>query len=159
MSLSIWLVYLFVYIPCTCICLQPFEMSIIWSSTVKCNGTVNRIISDDRINCNFLPPSYSLNLGQIPFIFLYSISLIRIYSTHVHFLFWSFLAPCTCICLQPFEMSIIWSSTVKCSWAWHTSDKTLNVFFHVSHVYKNGEVDSKFQHRMDNRSEVPEIAY
>ena len=46
------------------------------------NGTVNRIISDDRINCNVLALSYSLNLGQIPFIFLYSIFLIRIYSTH-----------------------------------------------------------------------------
>jgi hypothetical protein len=40
------------------------------------NGTVNCIISDDdRINCNILALSYSLNLGQIPFIFLYSISI------------------------------------------------------------------------------------
>jgi hypothetical protein len=31
------------------------------------NGTVNRIIcDDDRINCNILAVSYSLNLGQIP---------------------------------------------------------------------------------------------
>jgi hypothetical protein len=39
------------------------------------NGTVNRIISDDRINCNVLALSYSLNLGQIQFISLYSIFL------------------------------------------------------------------------------------
>jgi hypothetical protein len=40
------------------------------------NGTVNRIIcDDDRINCNFLALSYSLNLGQILFISLYSIFL------------------------------------------------------------------------------------
>jgi hypothetical protein len=38
------------------------------------NGTVNRIIcDDDRIDCNLLALSYSLNLGQIPFISLYSI--------------------------------------------------------------------------------------
>jgi hypothetical protein len=32
-------------------------------------------MSDDRINCNFLALSYSFNLGQIPFISVYSIFL------------------------------------------------------------------------------------
>ena len=52
---------------------EPTFLSVIDFLT---NGTVNRIIcDDDRINCNFLALSYSLNLGQIPFISLYSIFL------------------------------------------------------------------------------------